>query len=150
MAYGKLSAVLLSAILVSAGAALAAGNGGPKRSIAPNTAKANHGHFLCTAAINDNGTIATNGPATSYINAAKTFQIGTGIYQVAFISPCNNVQLVNGWFRVVQPDTLTTGTLATGSTCHVADRAGEPSAIWVQCGVGTTLTDMSFTLSVSR
>jgi hypothetical protein len=109
----------------------------------------NAGRILCTAAINSNGTIATT-LTGSFINAAQTLRLSQGAYQVAFLGPCSNVQAANGWFRLVQVDTLTTGFLG-GITCSVADRAGLPNAIFVGCTNNTgVFTDASFTLSVSR
>jgi hypothetical protein len=60
------------------------------------------------------------------------------------------VQIANGWFRVIQPDTLTIGSLPARS-CVVADRLGVPSALFIQCFNNTgVLVDTSFTVSVSR
>jgi hypothetical protein len=151
MAYQKISTILFASALLSAGVAFADSNGGAgRRDLPVHTARANNGQVLCTAAINTDGTIATQAPAASYINPAKTIKLSTGQYQVGFIVPCNNIVLANGWFRVVQPDTLESGALAPGSSCTVADRSGEPSAPFIRCAVGTTETDMSFTVQVSR
>jgi hypothetical protein len=132
------------------GAALAQdNNGGTKANATPGSLTPNQGHILCTAAINSDGTIATR-LTGSYINSANTKRLSTGTYQVAFNYPCGNVQIVWGWFRLVQPDTLTDGTLPARS-CIVADRAGVPSALWIQCFSNTgALTDTSFTVSVSK
>jgi hypothetical protein len=112
--------------------------------------RTNHGHFLCTAAINANGTVASPLSEADYVDQIRTFRIAAGAYQVAFLSPCPNVQATNGWFRIVQPDTLTTG--STGPRfCTVADRAGLTSAVFVQCfNQAGVQTDTSFTISVSR
>jgi hypothetical protein len=88
----------------------------------------NGGRILCTAAINSNGTIATT-LTGSFIDSTKTFRITKGQYQVRFKGPCGNVQGVNGWFHIVQVDTLTTGN-PTPAICQTADRAGVPSAIF--------------------
>jgi hypothetical protein len=105
---------------------------------------ANHGHFVCTAAIMANGTIFSG----EYVNPALTTRISTGTYQVAFTAPCPNVQIANGWFRVCQADTLTT---LPARSCTVADRFNVPSAIWVQFfNAAGVLTDTPFTLHVSR
>jgi hypothetical protein len=134
------------------GAALAADNinGGPvPLNLGVGTAALNAGRILCTAAINSDGTIATT-LVGSFINPATTSRLGLGLYQVGFKGPCSNVQSINGWFRIVEPDTLTTG--ATGPRfCTVADRAGNVAGVFIECfnltGRGA---DTSFTLSVSR
>lgn len=147
----KISAILVAAAIGGAGVALAGPNGTAARDITAGTAAPNQGHFLCTAAINSDGTIATvGGGAASHVKAASTFRLGTGTYQVAFLAPCGNVQLKNGWFRVVQVDTLTTGSISPGTSCTVADRAGDTSAVFVDCGLNGTAVDTSFTISVSR
>jgi hypothetical protein len=135
------------------GAALAAdningGNAGPvPLSLGIGTAAVNAGRILCTAAINANGTIATT-LAGSFINSAARF--GPGLYGVAFRGPCGNVQSINGWFRIVEPDTLTTG--STGARyCTVADLAGNPAGVFIECfNSAGGFADTSFTLSVSR
>lgn len=105
----------------------------------------NEGHFLCTAAITAAGGVFSG----QYVNGPLTGQLSTGTYQVAFNAPCPNVQLANGWFRVCQIDTLTTGE-ATGY-CTVADRAGVPSGIFVATfNSAGAPTNLPFTLSVSR
>jgi hypothetical protein len=113
------------------------------------SAAVNAGRILCTAAINSTGTIATT-LAGSFINSATTSRITTGRYQVGFKGPCSNVQSTNGWFRIVQPDTLTGGVLGP-FYCTVADRTGNPAGVFIECfnkaGVDA---DTSFTLSVSR
>jgi hypothetical protein len=110
----------------------------------------NQGHVLCTAAINSNGTIATKLSVNSCIDPTKTIKLGIGTYVVAFTPPCSNIQIANGWFRLVQRDTLTTGTLPAGS-CTVADRGDVPSALFIQCyDQRGNLSNTSFTVSVSR
>src|SRR5262249_54309 len=88
----------------------------------------NEGHFLCTAPI----TPPRCGFSGQYVNGALTFRIlpFQGAYQVAFLAPCPNVQIANGWFRICQIDTLTTG--SANGYCTVADRVGVPSAVFVQ------------------
>lgn len=116
-------------------------------SIAPN-----EGHFLCTAAINSNGTIATHlfGASFDFIDSTRTFKLLTGRYQVGFKGPCANVQIANGWFRLVQPDTLAGGVLGA-RYCNVANRDGVPSALFIECFNNAGIdTDTSFTVSVSR
>jgi hypothetical protein len=126
----------------------------------------NEGHFICTAAINANGTVFSG----QYVNASQTGRVlassggcGTtptnaGCYQVSFGlgSPCASAPIAAGFFRICQIDTLTFGTL-TGF-CTVADRAppGPAGAIWVETfsnsGPGGSIvsTALPFTLSVSR
>ena len=109
-------------------------------------AVSNHGHFVCTAAINAAGGLFSG----EYVNTAQTMKLGTGTYQVGFNAPCADVRIALGWYRIAQPDTLSWGTLPARS-CIVADRAGVSSAIWLQCyGANGALVDTSFTLSVSR
>jgi hypothetical protein len=139
-------------VAVVPGAALAGdnnNNGGPAPNAPVGSLALNAGRILCTAAINSNGTIATT-LVGSFINPATTSRVGLGQYQVGFKGPCSNVQAINGWFRIVQRDTLGTGLLGAGS-CAVADRAGNPAGIFVNCFNGTGgAADTSFTLSVSR
>jgi hypothetical protein len=127
----------------------------------------NEGHFICTAAINANGTVFSG----HYVNASQTGRVlassggcGTtpanaGCYQVSFNtagSPCPHATIAAGWFRVCQIDTLAFGTLS--GFCTVADRAppGPAGAIWVETfsnsGPGGSIvsTALPFTLSVSR
>lgn len=114
----------------------------------------NQGHFICTAAINATGTIASR-LAGSYVSSAVlssggTGRISIGTYQVGFVAPCNNVQIAKGWMRVVQSDTLGTGSQPPGY-CTVADRSTFVNALFIQCFNPTgILTDTSFTVSVSR
>jgi hypothetical protein len=85
------------------------GPGGPvPANAAVGSLAVNGGRILCTAAINSDGTIATT-LAGSFIKAPDGVKVGT--YQVGFKGPCGNIQIQNGWFRIVQPDTLTFGTL---------------------------------------
>jgi len=139
------------------GAALAqddntGGTKGPQGplSVTPGTQRTNHGHLLCGVAINANGTIATVVSEARYIDPATTSRLAAGTYRVGFTAPCGNVQAVNGWFRIAQPDTLTTG--STGPRyCTLADRVGLPNAIFVQCfNQAGVATDTSFTLSAIR
>jgi hypothetical protein len=112
----------------------------------------NEGHFLCTAAITSAGGVFSG----QYVNGALTFRLTPamggllhGSYQVAFLAPCPNVQIANGWFRICQIDTLTTGTV--NGYCTVADRFGVPSAVFVETfNAAGVPTDLPFTLSVSR
>jgi hypothetical protein len=115
----------------------------------------NQAHLLCSAAINSNGTVATHlfggtGAPFDSIDAPRTFRILPGRYQVGFKAPCPNVQIANGWFRLVQPDTLTGGVLGA-RYCTVADRDGVPSALFIECfNAAGVDTNTSFTVSVSR
>jgi hypothetical protein len=144
-----LLSVALCAALVP-GAALAVDNNGPVGpDLGVGTAAVNGGRILCTAAINTNGSIATT-LAGSFIDPVNTHILGTGIYQVAFKGPCGNIQSINGWFRLIQPDTLTTGSLPARS-CTVADRGGLVSGLFITCfNSAGVLTNTSFTVSVSR
>jgi hypothetical protein len=154
-----LFALSLCAALVP-GIALAqnAANGGPEGGMRDNMDAAgpalntNEGHFLCTAAITAAGGVFSG----QYVNRDLTRKVPPsegglphGAYQVAFLAPCPNVQIANGWFRICQIDTLTIGTV--NGYCTVADRAGVPSAVWVETfNVQGVPTDLPFTLSVSR
>jgi hypothetical protein len=135
------------------GLALAQAPNGPSGPVPQNAVvgseAVNAGRFLCTAAINSDGTIATT-LVGSFIDPVNTHLLFTGAYQVAFKGPCANVQSINGWFRIIQPDTLTTGTLPA-LTCVVADRFGLPSALFIECfNSAGALTNTSFTVSASR
>ena len=148
----KTSVAVLATLLLGVGVAVAASNGVPHApgDVVVNTLVPNQGHFLCTAAINSDGTIATATPQFSHVNPALTSRLATGQYQVGFLAPCADARIRQGFFRVVQPDTLFDGSLPAGASGTVADRGGVPAAIFVQCSVGTVVTDMSFTLSLSR
>ena len=146
--------LLLCASLVPGGAFAAKGvpdNNMPsgtseRAAMAAGPALSNHGHFVCTAAITSSGGVFSG----EYVNASQTQHLGTGTYQVAFNSPCADVRIANGWFRIAQPDTLSVGTLPAVS-CITADRVTNTSAVWLQCYNGAgALVDTSFTLSVSR
>jgi hypothetical protein len=113
----------------------------PVGSLAPNQA-----HFICTAAINSTGTIAGG----NFVDTAHTFKISTGRYQVGFLAPYPNVQIKNGWFWVIQPDTLMGGTMPA-RFCEVADRDGVPSVLFIECFDHNGIdANTSFTVSVSR
>ena len=111
--------------------------------------EATRGVVFKTAAINSNGTIAN----CFRCNGASTLHLGTGIYQVGFDE---NVQAVRGWSRMVQVDTLGTGSL--NAWCTTADRAGVANAIWVSCqapggpgSMGKSVpADVSFFIFVAR
>jgi hypothetical protein len=147
-------------IALAPGALFAATNGpegeetvaGAAPAAAGPATSANEGHFICTAAINAAGGVFSG----QYVNGAQTGRVlpaagglAAGAYQVAFNAPCSNVQIANGWFRICQIDTLTTGTI--GGYCTVADRYGVPSAVWVETfNAAGAPTNLPFTLSVSR
>ena len=144
----SLALPLCAALVSSAAFAQGQNLGGvsPKIALARAGAADNHGHFVCTAGITATGGVFSG----EYVNDPLTSKLSTGTYQVAFNAPCPNVQIANGWFRIAQPDTLGTGTLPARS-CIVADRAGVPSAVWVQCfNNAGVVTDTPFTLHVSR
>lgn len=112
--------------------------------LAVGSAQDNRSHFLCTAAVNSDGTRAGGG------TVASTSHITTGQYQVVFKAPCTNITAKNGWARVVQVDTLTTGAIA-GVSCTTADRSGQPNGVFVFCHSHTGVpTDTSFFLFVAR
>jgi hypothetical protein len=111
--------------------------------------EATRGVVFNTAAINSDGSVAS----CFGCDPIQTVRLGVGIYQVNFFE---NVQATNGWSRWLQPDTLSTGSL--DAYCTTADRAGLPSAIFVQCqapgGPGSqgqsAPVDTSFFLFVAR
>jgi hypothetical protein len=59
---------------------------------------------------------------------ATTLRLSLGTYQIAFKGPCGIIQIKNGWFRVIEPGTLTFGTLPARG-CTVADCNGVPDAL---------------------
>src|SRR5271167_2682387 len=99
-------------------------NGGDRTAapLAVTLSAATRGVVFKTAAINSDATVAGCFGCTGAVH------IGVGLYQVNFNS---NVQAINGWSRWVQTDTLTTGT--TNAYCSTADRAGNNSAVWLNC-----------------
>jgi hypothetical protein len=104
------------------------------------------GHILCTAAINTNGTRAGG---ASVLSSAQLAGL-PGQYQVIFKPPCQNITARNGWARIVQVDTLTTGAI-TDVGCTTADRAGNVNAVFVFCHNGAGVaTNTSFFLYVLR
>jgi len=108
-------------------------------------AQDNRGHFLCTAAINSNGTRAGGNTVFSSSN------LGLGTYQVIFRAPCQNITARNGWARVVQVDTLTTGSIGGGVSCTTADRAGFPNGVFILCtNAAGVQVNTSFFLFVAR
>jgi hypothetical protein len=125
-----------------------ADNGGPViNSVPPGSLPANHGQVLCTGAINADGTIAGG---QHILAAPSTTRLSTGVYQVGFTGPCNNVMAQSGFARWVQVDTLTTGT-SPQVVCTTANRAGSPRAVWVQCtDLAGVYTNVSFFLFVAR
>jgi len=109
------------------------------------SAQDNRGHFLCTAAINSNGTRA--GGAT----VASSANLGVGSYQVIFRPPCQNITARNGWARIVQVDTLQILSIGGGVSCTTADRAGNPNGVFVFCHNHAGIaTNTSFFLFVAR
>ena len=152
----NVKSVALAALMGAAflpGAAFAGDNGGGPTGldVTVNSLAANEGHILCTAAINSTGSVATaGGPGTSHVDVVHTLSIGVGQYQVAFLNPCSNVTIKNGFFRIVQTDTLSGGSVPAGTSCSVADRDGVVNAVFVKCDVLGTPTNTSFTISVSR
>ncbi|MGR8933684.1 MAG: hypothetical protein ACU837_04750 [Gammaproteobacteria bacterium] len=125
--------LLLAATFNPGSNTFAANDGGTAPlSVAPGSLRANHGQVLCTAAINDDATVA--GGLHVIIDPAQTKQAeGVGTYQVAFSGPCRGaITAKNGWARWVQVDTLQTGSIH-GVFCTTADRSGVKNAVWVEC-----------------
>jgi hypothetical protein len=87
------------------------------------------GQVLCTAAINLDGSVAQCFNCSK--DPTKTLRLGPGVYQVTFQGICDRAEADKGWSRWVQMDTLTTGT--SEGSCTTADRAGVPTAVWVDC-----------------
>ena len=106
---------------------------------------ATRGVIFGTAAINADGAVAS---CFNCNKAATVHLFPPGTYQVAF--NFGNVTANAGFSRWVQVDTLSTGA-TVGVSCATADRAGVPSAIWVQCFNGSgALVDTSFFLFLAR
>jgi len=106
------------------------------------------GAALCTAAINSDGTVA--GGRYVNKNAAETRRLGPGNYEVDFFAPCNNITAARGYMRYVQVDTLQVST-TPAVFCTTADRAGDPSSIWLLCyDFNGVPTDVSFFLVITR
>lgn len=104
----------------------------------------NRGHAVCTAAINSTGTKAGGN------TVAASTRLALGQYQVTFKAPCTAVTAANGWMRVVQVDTLTTGSLPS-IKCTTADRSGVANAVWVACyNSAGAAADTSFFLFLLR
>lgn len=133
--------VLTSTSLSSAQDAAAMANGGPAAAAAPVIlSQVTRGVVFYTAAINSDGSVA------SCFSCASATHLGTGQYQVDFGT---NVQAANGFSRWTQADTLSTG--STGAYCDTADRAGDTSAVWINCqNAAGTAVDTSFFLFVAR
>lgn len=113
----------------------------------------NHGIIKCSAAINNNGSVAThiNLLVQNHIDPTATLRLGVGRYQVAWVGPqCGDVRAATGHIRWVQPDDLNTG--AVGARyCTVADRLGFPAGVFVECfNAGGGFADTSFTITVTR
>ena len=105
-----------------------------------------HGHMMCLGAINSDGTVASQ--RVGKVASANRIEIGT--YEVFFRPPCNDVRAVRGFSRIVQPDTLGAGSLAS-RTCTTANRVGANNVVWVVCYDETgALADTSFFINVIR
>ena len=80
----------------------------------------------------------------------QIMRLSTGVYQVGFTGPCNNVMAQSGFARWVQVDTLISGT-SPQVVCTTANRAG-----FTQSDLGSVHrpsrrdTDVSFFLFVAR
>ncbi len=114
---------------------------------------ASRGVVFGTAAINADGTVA----ACFNCDKTTTLHLAKGAYQVGFAKFGNGViTATNGFWRVVQPDTLSTGEV--NAWCNTADRAGVPNAVFVNCqqeggsgSMGNSVpVDVPFFLFVSR
>jgi len=114
--------------------------------LGPVLAKATKGKVKCTAAINSDGTVAQCFLCNR--DPAETRRITTGQYEVAFSGVCSNVTANLGFSRWVQPDTL--GTAFTDAYCTTADRAGDPTSIFVGCKNASGFVDTSFFLFVAK
>ena len=114
---------------------------------APGSTGKNQGQILCVAAINSNGTKAGVG-----LGVASSTHLATGQYQVNFgKAGCgNNVTAKNGHARLVQVDTLTTGSIGGGVRCTTADRSGVAAAVFVLCATSAGPVDTSFFLFIMR
>jgi hypothetical protein len=139
----------LAVVTALAGGAAIAGPNDPDGRVpadAPAGSLANNqGALLCTAAINSDASIAGG---TQYVASATS--LGTGYYEVIFKGACKNITAARGWARMVQVDTLTTGSIS-GVSCTSADRAGNVDGVWVSCtdGAGAQV-NTSFFLFVLR
>jgi hypothetical protein len=143
----RLSALALVTALAG-GAAVAGPNdpGGRIPADAPaGSLSNNQGALLCTAAINSDASLAGG---TQYVASASL--VATGSYEVIFKGACKNITAARGYARIVQVDTLTTGSIS-GITCSSADRAGNRDGVWVNCTDGAGVqTNTSFFLFVLR
>ena len=127
--------------------ALADGNGGGAEQTTVTLAQPTRGQVLCTAAINEDGTVANCFSCSK--NVANTFRVGTGQYQVAFTGVCDSAEANKGWSSWVQVDTLTINTAF--ARCTTADRNGVPNAVWVACfDAAGAAVDASFFLFLAR
>lgn len=124
------------------------GGRGVLKSVSVGSLLPNSGHGICTAAINSNGTIAGGNLVNE--DTAETKRIGVGMYEVDFLSPCNDVRAQQGFMRFIQVDTLSGGSIGH-ITCTTADRYGDPSSVWVNCtNEDGDNADTSFFLMVTR
>ncbi|MGO9740955.1 MAG: hypothetical protein ACLPN5_05480 [Roseiarcus sp.] len=146
MSKAKVLSVASLFTLAIAGSAYAGDNGAAVKPLT-GTLSADTGHFICTAAINADGSIAGG----EHVATVTTIHLATGQYQVGFNSPCVNVTAANGFMRVAQVDTLSTGSISNVS-CTTADRSGVTNAVWVACFANSNgaATDTSFMLLVAR
>jgi hypothetical protein len=152
-----IAALFGAAAFVAGTPVLAQYNGHPEREDAPiGSIKGVLGHVVCAAAINATGTVAGGTNVVTVGGATGTTRVGVGAYQVAFNDVCGKgpvaagIMIKGGWFRFVQPDTLTIGNLPMRS-CTTADRVGVPTAVFVQCyDANGAPADTSFTIAVMR
>jgi hypothetical protein len=143
---------LAALIVVAASVSLSQAAFGPRepnsffgqvRPLAVTLGAATRGVVFQTAAINSDGSIASCFGCVG----SHTMHLSTGDYQVGFSQ--GNITATHGWSRMVQVDTLTTGAIS-GVSCTTADRAGDVTAIFVQCTSGGSNVDTSFFLFLAR
>ena len=141
---GSASFIMSHTVVLARGQAVQSHiNGQASASSAIALANSTRGVVFKTAAINPDASVA----ACFRCNRGTTLHLGTGEYQIGFDEI---VAANNGWSRMLQVDTLSTGSINNVS-CSTADRSGLPSAIFVECYDGSgTHVDTSFFLWVAR
>ncbi len=125
--YGLLAVVF--ALCFSAPMAVADNNAGDTVEAEQTFRKFCKGKSRGTAAINDDGTVASCWKCNK--SPAQTRRISSTAHTYEVDWRFSDVRASNGYCRSVQADTLTTGTV--DSYCTTADRAGDISSVWVDC-----------------
>jgi hypothetical protein len=138
----------MTAVLSQWSSVAQAQNGSTGSGVSPSVTLAarNRGIVNYTAAINADGSVASCFECVP----ANTGRVATGQYVVDFF---RDVRINGGYFRVVQVDTLGTGTVFGGVSCTTADRSGVITSVFVYCtsaGSGGQPVDTSFTMIVFR